>query len=78
MGTLKGGKRMYENLRALMGQKGISIDAMARLLGVHRNTIQNKLEGESEFTFSQAEIIMETMFPEYTYKYVFHRTENVA
>ena len=66
---------MYDNLKAEMGKKGISIDAMARLLGVHRNTIQNKLEGESEFTIGQAEIISETMFPEFTIKYLFHRKE---
>ena len=64
---------MYDNLKALLAQKGISIEALANLLGVHRNTIQNKLDGESEFTIGQAQQIIETMFPEYTYKYVFHR-----
>lgn len=64
---------MYDNLKALLTLKGISIDTLAKLLGVHRNTIQNKLDGESEFTIGQAQIIIETMFPEYTYKYVFHR-----
>ena len=64
---------MYDNLKALMSLKGISIDAMANLLGVHRNTVQNKLDGKSEFTIGEAQLIIETMFPEYTYKYVFHR-----
>ena len=64
---------MYDNLKALMAQRGISIDAMAKLLGVHRNTVAGKLDGESEFTFGQAEMILDTMFPEYTFKYVFHR-----
>ena len=64
---------MYDNLKALMGLKGITIDAMANLLGVHRNTVQNKLDGKSEFTIGEAQLIIETMFPEYTYKYVFHR-----
>ena len=64
---------MYDNLKALMAQRSISIDSMAKLLGVHRNTVAGKLEGESEFTFGQAEMIKDTMFPEYTFKYVFHR-----
>lgn len=64
---------MYDNLKAEMAKKGITIDALARLLGVHRNTIQNKLDGDSEFTIGQAEVISETMFPEFTIKYLFHR-----
>ena len=71
--TLERRDGMYDNLRALMGSKGISIDALANLLGVHRNTVASKLNGESEFTFGQAELILDTMFPEYTFRYVFHR-----
>ena len=69
---------MYKNLRALMASKGITVDALAKLLGVHSNTVQNKLNGESEFTFGQAELIMETMFPEYNSRYVFHREVDAA
>lgn len=64
---------MYDNLKCLMAQKGISIESLAKLLGVHRNTAASKLDGESEFTFGQAEMILDAMFPEYTFKYVFHR-----
>lgn len=64
---------MYDNLKALMALKGISVDTLAKLLGIHRNTAAAKLDGESEFTFGQAEMIIDTMFPEYTFKYVFHR-----
>lgn len=69
---------MYDNLKAVMAQKGITIDAMAKVLNIHRNTVQNKLDGESEFTIGQAQIISETMFPEYTIKYLFHRSQNAA
>ena len=64
---------MYDNLKSLMAQKGISIEVLAKLLSLHRNTVASKLDGESEFTFGQAELILDTMFPEYTFKYVFHR-----
>ena len=66
---------LYENLKQVMAAKGVSIDAMANLLHVHRNTVANKLDGDSEFTFGQAEIIQETMFPEYNARYLFRRTK---
>lgn len=64
---------MYKNLKALMATKGITVDALAALLGVHRNTAANKLDGESEFTYGQAELIQEVMFPEYNARYLFKR-----
>lgn len=64
---------MYNNLKKLLAIKGISIDAVAKLLGVHRDTVSNKLNGESEFTYGQAEFIQEALFPEYNIRYIFHR-----
>ncbi len=64
---------MYENLKAQMAVKGITIDALARLLSVHRDTIANKLNGESEFSYGQAELIQETLFPEFNIRYLFRR-----
>lgn len=65
---------MYENLKLLMAMKNITAEAIARMLGVHRDTITNKLNGESEFTYGQAELIQETFFPEYNIRYLFHRS----
>ena len=65
---------MYENLKALMAMKGISIETLAKLLHVHRDTVTNKLNGESEFTYGQAELIQDALFPEYSIRYVFRRT----
>jgi len=65
---------MYENLKAVMAIKTVTIEAIARLLGVHRDTITNKLNGESEFTYAQAELIQETLFPEYNIRYLFRRS----
>lgn len=64
---------MYQNLKALMGAKGITIETVARLLCVHRDTITNKLNGESEFTYGQAELIHDILFPEYSIRYIFNR-----
>lgn len=64
---------MYKNLKSVMAVKQISIDAIAALLGIHRNTVSNKLDGESEFTYGQAELIQENLFPEYNARYLFKR-----
>jgi len=65
---------MYENLKAVMATKRVTNEAIARLLGVHRDTITTKLNGESEFTYAQAELIQETLFPEYNIRYLFRRS----
>ena len=64
---------MYGNLKAVMAIKGVTIESMATLLGVHRNTVASKLDGDSEFTFGQAEQIQSIMFPEYSSTYLFRR-----
>lgn len=64
---------MYANLKMLMALKGITNEDLAQLLGVHRNTIANKLDGESEFSFDQAVRIHDRYFAEYRIKYVFMR-----
>lgn len=73
-----GGEMMYKNLREAMERKNISVDVMAKVLNVHRNTITNKLDGQSEFSYGQAELIQEVMFPEYNLKYLFQRENGVA
>ena len=69
---------MYNNLKALMAAKGISIESMARLINLHRDTVKNKLNGESEFSYGQAELIQETLFPEYNIRYIFRRTSQAS
>lgn len=64
---------MYLNLKSLMAIEGITIESMAKVLGVHRNTVANKLDGESEFTFDQAVAIHDAFFAKYRMRYVFAR-----
>lgn len=64
---------MYRNLKRAMSEKKITMEGMARILGVHRNTIQNKLDGESEFSINQAFEIARVIFPEYKLSYLFER-----
>lgn len=64
---------MYKNLRMVMAGEKVTIDMIAKLLGVHRNTVANKLDGDSEFSFSQAKKIWQTFFPSYDENYIFER-----
>jgi len=66
---------MYTNLKAAMATKGITNETLARLLNVHRDTITNKLNGESEFSYGQADLIQEVLFPEYNIRYLFKRSD---
>ena len=69
---------MYANLKMAMAVKGVTIESIARLLGIHRNTVANKLDGDSEFTFSEAYTISEAMFPESRPSYLFKRAARTA
>lgn len=64
---------VYTNLKMLMAAKSVSIDSIATLLNVHRNTVANKINGESAFDFDQAMTIASTFFPEYRPTYIFKR-----
>ena len=55
---------MYKNLKTAMAIKHITNESLAKLIGVHRNTICNKLDGKTEFTVGQA-IEISSLFPEY-------------
>lgn len=65
---------MYANLIAVMKVKNVQIERLAKVLNRHRNTVANKLSGDSEFTFAEAMLISDEVFPEYRPSYLFHRT----
>lgn len=61
----------YSNLRAEMGRCKITAESLSRLLGIHRNSVSNKLNGQSSFSIEEAIQIKNTFFPEYEYGYLF-------
>lgn len=63
------------NLRGEMAKRKISIESIAELLGIHRNSVANKLNGESAFSIGQAMLIQETFFPDLEMKYLFSKDE---
>jgi plasmid maintenance system antidote protein VapI len=62
---------MYGNLKQAMAIKNVTIDSLARLLNIHRNTVSNKLDGDSSFNIEEAILISNIVFPEYRPEYLF-------
>ena len=60
---------MFENLRRELKNKNISMVTFAKILGCAEKSVQNKLNGITEFTFSEVKIILE-MFPQYKMSYI--------
>ena len=64
------------NLRAEMARKKISIEEMADFLGIHRNSVANKINGSSSFSIEESVKIQEKYFPELGLKYLFSRDQH--
>ena len=70
---------MYPNLVKLLQTKGITVETLAAVLHIHRNTAANKLNGESDFTMTEAKLIGDALLPEYKMSYIFKmRNEDIA
>lgn len=65
----RGGDNM--EIKSAMAEKNISVEAIAQLLSIHRNTAANKINGESSFTIEEAFSLKENLFPEYDMNYLF-------
>ena len=63
------------NLKVEMMKSNISIEEVAMCLGIHRNSVANKLKGESSFTIEESIKIQEKFFPNYELRYLFQREE---
>ena len=68
---------MFKNLRQALAKKGITLKSYAEFLGVTEKTLQNKLNGITDFTYSEVEKTTRILFPEYRLDYLFSRSEPV-
>lgn len=59
------------NIKHVLASKSISTKAFAEFLGVSEKTAYNKLMGITDFTYPEAEKIMEIMLPEYNARFLF-------
>lgn len=65
--------RCYGNLKLEMARRGIAIESIAQLLGIHRNSASNKVNGKSSFTIEEAFVVQKTFFPDLETQYLFDR-----
>ena len=68
---------MYSNLRKALLYKNISFVSYAKMLGITDKSVQNKLNGVTEFTLREVLATME-LFPEYRVEYLFAIDEKSA
>lgn len=69
---------MYSNLYNALKTKGISIKKYAEFLNVTEKTVQNKINGSTEFTLSEVNKTLDFIFPEYTLTYLFKNDKSLV
>lgn len=65
----------YSNLKAEMGRNDVTIEEIAKGLGIHRNSASNKINGPSSFSIEEAILVREKFFPDKTLDYLFKTDE---
>lgn len=63
---------MFKNLTNLLRNRHMTNEDLAKILKIHRNTLLSKLNGDTQFTLNEIDIIM-TIFNEYKFDYIFAR-----
>ena len=66
-------KNMRLNFKTEMSRVGISIEDIATLLCLHRNTVANKLDDKTPINFDEAEKIRDKFFPYADLQYLFKK-----
>lgn len=63
------------NLKGEMAKKDITIEEVSKLLGIHRNSVANKINGDSSFSIDEAFKIHKRFFPNLSMEYLFKTEE---
>lgn len=66
----------FMHLKEALRKRNISNKAYAEFLGVSEKTVQNKINGKTEFTLSEVTKTMKIIFPEYAMEYLFEPVSN--
>lgn len=62
---------MLANLVGELAKKRITNQELAELLGIHRNSVANKLYGDTPLTLREAFTIYDTYFSEMDFRWLF-------
>lgn len=65
----------YLNLKEKMASRNVKIEDMALLLGIHRNSVSNKVNGPSSFTIEESFKVRDAFFPDLELDYLFAAEE---
>jgi plasmid maintenance system antidote protein VapI len=66
---------MYLNLMTEMNRLGITNENIADELHIHRNSVSNKINGDTPLTLEEAKIIREKFFPYADFQYLFRKVK---
>lgn len=71
---------VYQNLKYALKQKNISIKKYAEFLEINEKTVQNKLNGTTDFTYREFKKTCNFLFPEYNadFLFLFNQSENIS
>ena len=71
---------MFKNLKKILDDKGITIKAYADFLGVSEKTAHNKIQGKTDFSYTEVAKTCAIICPEYRLEYAFEvdKTTQVA
>lgn len=64
---------IYSNLCSEMARRGITIDEIASVLCLHRNSAANKINGRTPFSVEEAFLLRDAKFPGMEVGYLFRR-----
>lgn len=62
---------MFKNLKKILDNKGITVKAYADFLGVSEKTAHNKIQGKTDFSYTEVAKTCTFICPEYKMEYVF-------
>lgn len=65
----------YLNLKGEMAKRNVTIESIAELLGIHRNSVANKVNGRSRFSIDEAFSVQKAFFPDLEAQYLFATEE---
>lgn len=63
------------NLKAEMARNEVTIAAISQTIGRTRDTVANKIDGDTNFTIEEAQLIRDTHFPGMTLEYLFAKED---
>ena len=75
---MKGGEDLYLRLKFEITRKGYSIEEFAKAINVSEKTLRNKINGATDFTWSECLLIRKTLGTEISLEELFEKEEKAS